>query len=45
MGKFSKQQLQMKAYQSLFESTSIEKVEQEESSHSRNETEGFNTSE
>jgi hypothetical protein len=45
-GKFSKQQLRMKAYQSLFESTSEEEeVNQEESSHGRNETEGSNTSE
>ncbi len=44
--KFSKQQLRMKAYQSLFESTSEEEeVDKEESTHGRNETEGSNTSE
>jgi hypothetical protein len=44
-GKFSKQQLRMKAYQSLFESSSEEEgLDQEESSHGRNETEGSNTS-
>jgi hypothetical protein len=46
MGKFSKQQLRMKAYQSLFESTSEEEVEQqEESSQGGHETDGSNTSE
>ncbi len=45
-GKFSKQQLRMKAYQSLFESTSEEEVEQqEESSQGGHETDSSNTSE
>jgi hypothetical protein len=34
----------MKAYQSLFESSSEEEAEQEESSHSDNEIEGSNNS-
>jgi hypothetical protein len=43
-GKFDKQKLRMKAYQSLFESSSEEEEDQVESS-SGNETEGSNTSE
>jgi hypothetical protein len=44
--KFDKKKLKMRAYQSLFESSSEEKQEQnDESSVGGNETEGSNTSE
>jgi hypothetical protein len=44
--KFDKQKLKMRAYQSLFESSSEEEQEQnDESSIGGNETEGSNTSE
>lgn len=43
--KFNKQQLRMQAFQYLFESSIDEEAEQEESSHSGDETEGSNTSE